>query len=60
MRRIFTSALFTIFYAIFSFSQTPLDEAVDFTATDTHGQSHHLFAYLDAGKYVMLDFASTG
>lgn len=60
MRKIFIAALITAFYSILSFSQTPLDDAVDFTATDVHGQSHHLFEYLDAGKYVMLEFTSSG
>jgi peroxiredoxin len=37
-------------------SQTPLTTAVDFTVTDTHGNNHNLFNYLNAGKYVLLDF----
>ncbi|PLW93062.1 MAG: hypothetical protein C0592_07605 [Marinilabiliales bacterium] len=37
-------------------AQTPLTTAVDFTATDVHGTSHTLFTYLDAGKYVLIDF----
>lgn len=37
-------------------AQTPLTTAVDFTVTDTHGQQHSLFNYLDSGKYVVLDF----
>ncbi len=30
--------------------------APDFTVTDTRGTTHHLQAYLDAGKYVLLEF----
>ncbi|MEI6764455.1 MAG: redoxin domain-containing protein [Bacteroidota bacterium] len=37
-------------------SQTPLTTAVDFIVTDTHGNNHKLFDYLNAGKYVLLDF----
>ncbi|HOJ25055.1 MAG TPA: T9SS type A sorting domain-containing protein [Bacteroidales bacterium] len=40
-------------------AQTPLTTAVDFTATDVHGTSHNLFTYLDAGKYVFIDFFYT-
>jgi PKD repeat protein len=39
--------------------QTPLTTAVDFTAPDIHGNTHNLFSYLDAGKYVVLDFYFT-
>jgi len=40
-------------------AQTSLTEAVDFTVTDIHGVEHTLFEYLDAGKYVCLDFLFT-
>ncbi len=40
-------------------AQTPLTTAVDFTATDVHGTQHNLFSYLDAGKYVLIDFFFT-
>ena len=40
-------------------AQTPLTTAVDFTATDVHGNSHNLFTYLNAGKYVLIDFFYT-
>ena len=36
-----------------------LTQAVDFIATDIHGNEHHLFDYLDAGKFVVLDFFFT-
>lgn len=40
-------------------AQTPLTTAVDFTAIDVHGTSHTLFTYLNAGKYVFIDFFYT-
>ncbi|MEZ5059870.1 MAG: TlpA disulfide reductase family protein, partial [Saprospiraceae bacterium] len=33
--------------------------APDFTVTDTHGETHRLYDYLDAGKSVILDFFFT-
>jgi len=42
------------------FSQTPLNTAVDFTATDVNGVSHTLFNYLNAGKYVCIMFTMNG
>lgn len=39
-----------------SMAQTNLTTAVDFTVTDTKGVSHNLFNYLNAGKYVCIDF----
>lgn len=35
---------------------TPLNEAVDFTATDCHGEEIHLFEILDRGQAVLIDF----
>lgn len=32
--------------------------AVDFTANDLSGNTHHLFSYLDSGKYVGLGFCA--
>ena len=40
-------------------AQTSLTEAVDFTATDIHGQEIHLFEILDGGQYVLIDFFYT-
>ena len=37
-------------------SQTPLTEAIDFTATDVHGHTWSLFELLDSGQYVCIDF----
>jgi len=45
--------------ATFTFSQTPLTTAVDFTATDTHGIEQNLFEILDAGQHVVIDFFFT-
>ena len=36
-----------------------ITQAVDFIATDIHGNNHHLFDYLDDGKFVVLDFFFT-
>ena len=41
------------------YSQTTLTTAVDFTVTDTDGNTHNLFTYLNDGKYVCLDFFFT-
>ena len=43
----------------FSFAQTPLTVAVDFTATDIEGVEHNLFSILDGGQYVCIDFFFT-
>lgn len=37
-------------------AQTPLTVARDFSAKDLDGNAHHLFDYLDNGKFVLLDF----
>lgn len=42
-----------------SFSQTNLTQAVDFTATDTDGNTWTLFEELAEGKYVLIDFFFT-
>ena len=34
-------------------------DAKDFRAKDTDGKEHHLYEYLDAGKYVLIKFTST-
>ena len=48
-----------VLLAFYLNAQTPLTTAVDFTATDVHGTTHNLFTYLDAGKYVLIDFFYT-
>ena len=40
-------------------AQTSLTQAVDFTATDCHGQQIHLFDILDGGQAVLIDFFYT-
>jgi hypothetical protein len=40
-----------------SFALAVPDNAVDFTVKDVGGKSHTLFSYLNAGKYVLLEFA---
>ncbi len=51
--------LLFLFSISVSFAQTSLTEAVDFTVTDVEGHEHHLFDYLDNGKYVLIDFFFT-
>jgi hypothetical protein len=41
-------------------AQTPLTNAVNFTAADATGVSHTLFTYLDANKYVVIMFTMPG
>ena len=40
-------------------AQTQLTQAVDFSATDIHGNEIHLFDILDSGQYVLIDFFYT-
>lgn len=44
------------FMLLFMSAQTPLTTAVDFTATDTHGNTINLFNILNGGQYVFIDF----
>lgn len=49
-----------VFSCLFSaHSEITMDEAPDFTITDVEGNEHHLYEYLDAGKYVLIDFWAT-
>lgn len=48
--------IFTLLLCYNAKAQTPLTEAVDFVATDCHGEQIHLFEILDRGQYVLLDF----
>jgi len=52
----FTLIAALFFAATFAFSQTALDTAINFTATDTHGVERNLFDILDGGQYVVIDF----
>lgn len=40
-------------------AQCPLNQAVDFTVNDVHGEEIHLFEILDRGQYVLIDFFFT-
>ena len=51
-------ALFFCFFQIASNAQIG-NTAPDFTATDTHGETHTLYDYLEDGKIVVLDFFFT-
>ncbi len=42
-----------------AYGQTSLSQAVDFSVTDAQGNAQNLFSYLNAGKYVLLEFAAT-
>ncbi|MCB0807261.1 MAG: hypothetical protein KDC05_15795 [Bacteroidales bacterium] len=55
----FTLLAVFLLAAAFSFSQTPLTTAVDFTATTTEGEELNLFEILDNGQYVCIDFFFT-
>lgn len=46
-------------FIVHGFTQTPLNEAIDFTGIDTDGNIWNLFTELDAGKYVLIDFFLT-
>ena len=50
---------FWIFLVFFPFWLNAQLTAPDFTVTDVHGQVHHLYALLDSGKAVALDFFYT-
>lgn len=58
MKRFITS-LFFVFTFLASQAQTPLDIAPDFTVKDLESNTHNLYEYLDAGKYVVIDFFTT-
>ncbi len=34
-------------------------DAADFTVKDIDGKEHHLYSYLEAGKWVLIDFWAT-
>jgi cytochrome oxidase Cu insertion factor (SCO1/SenC/PrrC family) len=55
----FLPMMMLVFFGLSLSAQCPLTQAVDFTATDTHGIQHTLSDYLDDGKYVLIDFFFT-
>lgn len=59
--KISKDTLIVLFFAVLSFSgRTQVgNPAPNFTVTDTHGDTHTLYDYLDSGKVVVLDFFYT-
>lgn len=58
MKKILTFII-AIIFSISVKAQCPITEAIDFTATDCHGEEIHLFDILDGGQYVLIDFFFT-
>lgn len=56
--RVFTSIVFSFLLQLSAQAQVG-NVAPDFTVTDTHGKTHRLYDYLEAGKTVVLDFFFT-
>ncbi len=48
-----------LIFALSVKAQVAIDTAPDFTVKDVHGGQHHLYGYLDAGNYVVIDFFTT-
>lgn len=59
MKKLLIMLFLSCFTSTMLFAQITLDEAVDFTVKGIDGNSHHLFEYLDAGNYVLIDFWAT-
>lgn len=59
MKKIYILAILLFFSVSFTKAQTTLGTAVDFTVTDTDGNTHNLFNILSTGKYVCIDFFFT-
>jgi len=58
MKKLLSTSLLLLFSWV-AFAQTPLEEAVDFSAKDVHGTTHHLYDILDnQQQYVLIDFFS--
>jgi len=56
---IFVQILWTTLGSHQVHAQVKINSPINFTVTDTHGQQHTLFDYLDEGKYVLIDFYFT-
>lgn len=54
-----TLILFFLLLSGIARSQVAIDTATDFTVKDIYGNQHHLYGYLDAGNYVVIDFYTT-
>lgn len=59
MKKIYIFSILFFLSISFSKAQTSLSTAVDFTVTDTDGNTHNLFNILNSGKYVCIDFFFT-
>lgn len=59
MRKLIPILFFSFFLTVLGHTQVGIDTPVNFTVTDTHGEKHTLFDYLDEGKYVLIDFFFT-
>ena len=59
MKKVITIIIVFFFLGGRISAQPGVSQAVDFTATDIHGNQIHLFDILDQGKYVLLDFFFT-
>jgi hypothetical protein len=59
MKKTFYLFTFLLISAFFTKAQTPLTQAVNFTATDVNGVQHTLFDYLDDDKIVVIMFTQT-
>jgi len=59
MKKPFYLFTFLLFSAFVARAQTPLNQAVNFTATDVSGVQHTLFDYLDDDKIVVIMFTQT-
>ena len=55
MKKLFV-VIIALVLGLSAYSQTNLTTAIDFTVTDVDGNTHHLFDYLNDGKYVVLEF----
>ena len=53
-------SLFFAFALITSQAQVSVDIAPDFSVKDLESNKHNLYEYLDAGKFVVIDFFTTG
>lgn len=56
MKRIVYALGTGLFLYLSTAAQVNITTAVDFTVTDIKGQSHNLFGYLNAKKWVVIDF----
>ena len=58
MKKVFTLVIALVLSIAVS-AQCPLEDAVDFSAIDHHGNEINLFEILDGGQYVLIDFFFT-